>query len=286
MEHAVWDFRVTLDLFLGGLGIGLFLLSVLLSFNDNERSSKLTKGCAFLSPVLLGVGLLFLISELGKPERFITTMYRFNPQSVTSWGGVFQGAFVAASLAYAWLHFKDMTKGVLFRTLQVSGSILAIMVGVYHGLLLASLGRPLWMGGMIPVLFLVSSLLGATSLVLILKAFISNQSKGFNFTLLFSSLTAAQLVLVIVWQITLFRSGLEPFRAVENMMEHYGSIWNGVFLGLGLLIPLLASAYFLITSREREMPKAVSVLVAFLVIAGSFTFKHIVLAAGQISLPF
>ncbi|ACL19286.1 Polysulphide reductase NrfD [Desulfitobacterium hafniense DCB-2] len=299
--HAPWDIRVTLDLFLGGLGVGLFLLSVLLTVYDKNRYHKLAAMGAYLAPVLVGGGVLFLLSELGRPTRFISTLYNFNPQSITSWGSIVQMIFVILSLIYAWLYFKNNTSGSLFKGVLGLGAIFALLVGGYHGLLLSSLGRPLWVGGMVTALFLVSSLLGGTALMILIKelgisigvpknvsgevASVSDV-KGFNFSFLVCILSALQLVLVISWQVSMTRSGLEPAATYSNLMEQYGGLWIGLVLICGLILPLLGSLYSLIKDKTAEMSKGMGLALSVLIIAGGFTFKHLVLLAGQIKLPF
>lgn len=298
--HAPWDIRVTLDLFLGGLGVGLFLLSVLLTVYDKNRYRKLAAMGAYLAPVLVAGGILFLLSELGRPERFITTLYNFNPQSMTSWGGLFQTAFMVLSLTYAWLHFKNNTTSSLFNAVLGTGTVFALLVGGYHGLLLSSLGRPLWTGGMVTSLFLVSSVLGGTALLIIIKELgisfgvsqkvsreiaSTSEVKGFNFTALFCILSALQLILVLSWQISLSRGGLETTTTATSLMDQFGGLWIGLVLLSGLVLPLLGSLYSLIKDKTSEMSKGMALTLSTLVIVGGFTFKHIVLLAGQIKFP-
>jgi len=298
--HAPWDIRVTLDLFLGGVGVGLFLLSVLLTVYDKERYHKLSAMGAYLAPVLVGGGILFLLTELGRPARFITTLYNFNPQSVTSWGGLFQVGFMVLSLIYAWLYFKNNTAGSLFKTILGTGTVFALLVGGYHGLLLSSLGRPLWAGGMVAALFLVSSVLGGTALLILLKELgisfgvpqkvgreiaSASDAKGINFTVLFCTLSALQLILVLSWQISISRGALETSTTATSLMDQFGGLWISLVLLGGLVLPLLGSLYSLIKNKSSEMSKGMALTLSTLVIVGGFTFKHIVLLAGQIKLP-
>lgn len=299
--HAPWDIRIAMDIFLGGLGIGVFLISVLLTVYDKERISKLSVMGSYLAPLLVGGGVLFLLSELGRPERFLTTLYNFNPQSVTSWGGLFQIGFIIFALIYAWLNFKGKSDGRFYRTIQGIGLLFAILVGVYHGLLLASLGRPLWAGGMIIALFLGSSIFGGIALLVILRELgvsigvpaqvrsevaAASSRKEFNFTMLFFIISAVELVLVLGWQFTLYRSGADTLAAVNGMMESYGGIWIGFVIIAGLLIPLLGSLLALVKDKSSEMSKGMALILSILVIVGSYTFKHIVIIAGQGILPF
>ncbi len=298
--HAPWDIRIAMDLFLGGLGVGVFLIAVLLNVYDKERNSKLSVMGSYLAPLLVGGGVLFLLSELGRPERFLSTLYNFNPQSVTSWGGLFQIGFMVIALIYAWQNFKGKTNGSTFRTLQGLGVLFAILVGVYHGLLLASLGRPLWAGGMIIALFLGSSLFGGMSLLVILRelgisigvpaqvrseAAAASSDKEFNFTMLFFTISAVELVLVLGWQFALYRSSADTLAAVNSMMESYGGLWIGIVIIAGLLIPLLGSLLTLVKDKSSEMSKGMALTLSALVLVGSFAFKHIVIMAGQGALP-
>ncbi|KUO58300.1 MAG: oxidoreductase [Gracilibacter sp. BRH_c7a] len=298
--HAPWDIRIALDLFLGGLGVGVFIISVLLNVSDKERNSKISLMGSYLAPLLVGGGVLFLLSELGRPERFLSTLYNFNPQSVTSWGGLFQIGFMIIALVYAWQNFKGKTNDSTFRTLQGLGLLFAILIGVYHGLLLASLGRPLWGGGMIIALFLGSSLFGGIALLVILKELgisigvpaqvrsetaATSSNKGFNFTVLFFIISAVELVLVLGWQFALYRSGTDTLAAVNSMMESFGGLWVGLVIIAGLLIPLLGSLFAIIKDKNSEMSKGLAIILSALVIVGSYTFKHIVIIAGQGTLP-
>lgn len=302
MTGQPWDIRVTLDLFLGGLGIGVFLLAAVLSFYDRAKYERVIKLSAFLSPALVGLGLLLLISEIGRPERFITTLFNINTASVTSWGTFFQSIFMLLAVAFAFTQYKgNLTEGQT-KCLLANGSIFAILVGVYHGLLLASLGRPLWAGGMVAALFLVSSLLGGTAVMMLVKSWVTTaavssaarsqtaaareSSSSFNFTFLFFLLAAIQLVLTVVWQVSLFRSGLETAAVASHMLSEYAMLWMGMVYGLGLAVPVLVSGYHLVNNRQAELSQGLSYALAALVIVGTFTFKHIVVMAGQINLPF
>lgn len=85
---SLWDVRIFLDLFLGGIGVGIFLF---MAFGYGERDARrlttLRIG-AIASLALVGAGALCLVSELGRPFGILSTVTGFNATSVTSWGGV------------------------------------------------------------------------------------------------------------------------------------------------------------------------------------------------------
>lgn len=297
-----WDIRITIDLFLGGLGIGIFLMSVFLYFFNKDHYYPVVKISSYLSPVLVGLGLLFLISELGRPERFITTIYRFNPQSVTSWGGLIQGFFMIISFGYAVMLYKNLSANKLFRILQISGTIFALGVGIYHGLLLSSLGRPLWSGGLMSLLFLVSSLLGGTVILLILKSISfsflvpmqvksealasEDDEKKVNFTLLLFLLTSFQTALLLIWHVSVYRSSLETIDTMNVLMSNYGLYWWNLVVIVGLLLPLIGTIYQLVKDYKKEMSNRLAIALSLMVLIGSFSFKFIILTVGQYTVQF
>ncbi|MEC1718927.1 NrfD/PsrC family molybdoenzyme membrane anchor subunit [Schinkia azotoformans] len=303
--HAVWDFRVVIDLFLGGVGVGLFLLATYFSFTAKEKHWTVIKTGYILSPVFVGAGVLSLMTELGKPLRMFSTYIHFNPTSITSWGGYIQTLFILASFLIIYFLFKTGIASFsnnTFKFIQITGLLLAVGTGMYHGLLLASLGRPLWMNGLIPVLFFLSSIIAGASLLIVLgsvssKVFhsvedvaiaevaaTSRSSKSDQpLTYLFTILLVLQVVLMIVWRATLQATGLEAVGNYQLMMEHYGSIWWIAAIGLGLIVPLAISINASIRKVSFSMGSAVILMVSTLI--GSYAFKHIIVYAGQLNVP-
>lgn len=297
----IWDIRVSIDLFLGGIGIALFLFSVVLSYYNKDRYEKLIKVSAYLAPISAGVGLFALVTELGKPFRMIITYFYVNPQSVTSWGGFIQGAFLAISALYAIMLWMNKS-GSLLNGLKIVGSFLAVAVGMYHGLLLTSLGLPLWADGSVAVLFLVSSLAGGSSIVMMMRslateakagsqglkevAATSEGNKVFSFNTVFFTLITAQLVTTVFWFIAMNRGTTYQLQSIEAMMSDYGVFFWVLAVVIGILVPFIISLFQLLTGGSGTMSKQLSMIVFLAVITGSFALKHIIIEAGQIQLPF
>ncbi|WP_017755306.1 NrfD/PsrC family molybdoenzyme membrane anchor subunit [Calidifontibacillus oryziterrae] len=302
--HAVWDYRIVIDLFLGGVGVGLFLLATYFSFTAKERNWTVIKTGYLLSPFFVGAGVLALMSELGKPLRMFSTYINFNPTSITSWGGYIQTLFILSGFAIIYFLFKqgiESLRKTSFKSIQIVGLLLAVGTGLYHGLLLASLGRPLWMNGLIPVLFLLSSLLAGASLLLVLGAFstkvfhsasdkaiaeVAATIKGkpdHTLTYMFTILLVLQAALMIVWRATLNATGLEAMNNYQLMIEHYGMIWWLVAIGVGLVVPLVISVLYSI--RKVSFSVGASFILMISTLIGSYAFKHIIIYAGQLNIP-
>lgn len=300
--HAYWDYRVALDLFLGGLGIGIFLLAAFFSFVYKERSLQITRIGFFLAPALVGLGVFALLTELGKPFRMFLTFINVNPTSVTSWGGFLQTIFILLGFAAFYFVFRYKAEAFekpVFKMIVILGSIFALAVGVYHGLLLMSIGRPAWASGLIPVMFLVSSLLAGTSVIMVIEAYVTKSLKkkfdksfsevaasaehsGFQYSTLIVTLVVIQTILVVMWRISINTSGIEAIYAYQNLISHYGIYWWLMVVGLGLFLPLVMATYFY--TIKRKMNFTAAIVFSAVVLLGSYAFKHIILYAGQIPL--
>lgn len=300
--HASWDYRVAIDLFLGGVGIGIFLLSAYFSFIKKERSLLVTRIGFFLAPILVGLGVFALMTELGKPFRMFLTFINVNPTSVTSWGGFLQTIFILVAFATFFLVFKYKERAFemsSFKGLVIGGSIFALAVGVYHGTLLMSIGKPGWENGLIPIMFLVSSILSGSSLLMLIELLITNslirksqgafkevaaasEPSGDIYSKLLLSLVAVQIILVLIWRISINTAGIEAIFAYQNLIDYYGAFWWIGVIFLGLIVPLGLTAFYSLKNQKMNLSAAMFFTVVVLV--GSYAFKHIILYSGQIPL--
>ncbi|MDH3444231.1 MAG: polysulfide reductase NrfD, partial [Deltaproteobacteria bacterium] len=220
-----WDIRVTIDLFLGGIGIGAFLLSVLASLYDRNRYFSTVKLAAVIAPVCVGLGLLALITKLGVPLRGITTLWHVNFQSVMTIGVFLQTGFMIVSVVYAFFVFAQTREfDRRLRAVQGLGCFFAITVGLYHGLFLSSLGRVLWTE-MIPGIFLISSLATGVAAVMLIQALngdtaiLNDRSPArISYPAILLGLLAVQFLSVLLWQFFTGRLELEQSVSYAQFM--------------------------------------------------------------------
>jgi len=281
------DIRLVLDLFLGGLGVGAFLVAAIASYFDDEKYESICKTGAYLSPLAVILGLLLLTSELKRPERFITTFWNTNPTSVLSWGVFLQSIFVLVALIYAWLVYSGSSRKIIGGL----GIFFALVVGGYHGLFLSvAQTRDLWNNALVPALFLATAITTGIAAVILfallfsgatdLGGVVSKLSKALGLTL------SIVLFLVVVYLITLFNSSPHAQTAARLLVSgNYSLIfWLGVVV-IGLVLPLLVEAYDIATTREEAVATTTVPLIAsILVLIGGFLLRYLIVFAGQ-SLP-
>jgi hypothetical protein len=140
LKEPVWTWEIPCYFFTGGLGGGAAGLAWLSGLRGNETLSRRAWAAA-----LAGVGIspVFLISDLGKPTRFLNMLRMFkitSPMSIGSWilSGVGTATGVAA--AHAWL-------GILPRSARVArpaAALLGLPLSTYTAALIADTAIPVW----------------------------------------------------------------------------------------------------------------------------------------------
>lgn len=296
-----WDWRVAMDLFLGGAGVGAFLFAVGLHAAFRGRYRRITQTAAWLAPLLLIAGLLFLLTKLGRPLHLWLTFTRFAPTSPLWWGGIFQTLLVIGSLWYA-LKWRSEEPDPGRRLLGLALTPIAVIVGAYHGLLLAVVtARPLWNTGPTVIAALLAFVTTGIAAVMLthlirmkiagrlvegehLDTFLDNMRPVRN--ILVGTLTL-QLGTFFLWWLSLTFGGLQDRQALLAANESNGAMFWGVGIGLGLVLPLALGAYASWRGETVHRPLQVRTILAtsLFILVGGYFFRLAVLLGGQALLP-
>ncbi len=273
----VWDIRVSLDLFLGGLGVGAFLVGAVLFYMDAKIYESIIKKSFVIAPVLVIIGLLLLLTELGRPLNVIKTIYAVNPTSFMSIGIFLQSAFVAVAL---FLAFRILTKGMdaLCEKFVYIGAVLAGLVGLYHGYLLTGIAKEPW-NNAIPVIFFVSSILSGSSLVFLLSlSELDSLISKFKIPLIINMVLTLELAAVLAWVYNLALTTASSKHAYDVLMSSFGFEFWGLSIFVGLVVPL---ALLTLVILGKTSLKSVALPTFATMVVGSFFLKNLVVYLGQ-----
>ncbi len=275
--NLLWDIRVSLDLFLGGLGVGAFLIGTVLYYVDAKLYESFTKKSFIAAPLLVIAGLLLLLTELGRPLNVIKTIYAVNPTSFMSIGIFLQSAFVAVALLIA---FKTLIGGIasLSSKLIYAGAILAGFIGLYHGFLLSGIAREPW-NNAIPVIFFVSSLLSGASLMMALNLeSLDNLMTRFKLPLIINMVLTLELAAIFAWVYNLALTTAASKHAYDVLMSSFSLEFWGLGILLGLVTPLVI---FTLVILNKLSIKAVAIPAFSIIVLGSFFLKNLVVYLAQ-----
>ena len=292
----LWDWRVAMDLFLGGAGVGAFVFAVAIDSLYRQRYERITRTAAWLAPILVIAGIAFLMAKLGRPWNSYQIYLHFAPTSPLWWGGIFQAIFIAGALAYAWMWRDRETEGGRRRLLAWVLTPIALIVGAYHGLLLAVVvARPLWNTGPTVVAALLAFLATGIAAVMLvhlvrmwrggrlapdhLEAFITDMRPVRN-------VLVAALVLQIgtcfLWWLSLRFGDLDQRAALAAAEAEYGVLFWVFGIGVGLVLPLILGAWVTFRGPHSPMLEIRTIaLTSALILIGGYCFRLAVVLGGQ-----
>jgi formate-dependent nitrite reductase membrane component NrfD len=263
---------LVLAFFLGGLGGGLYLVSLYFGFYPGLIT-------AFLI-VAIGKSSAHLI-DLGRPWRSWRAFFR--PQ--TSWMSrglialaiflIFSGLQLAPTIPlFSWLPWSDTSPVII--ALAALGAV--ILIG-YSGFVLGVVSAiPFWNSALIPLIFIVYALLGGAGLTLGILSIVGERTISIvevEAIIRFLLVIAVLVVGTHLWGT--YHTGSTGKRSVVELIRGGISRYfiGGVVL-LGILIPMSVVGYTLFNS----VPPWVLTATAACVLVGGFFLSYSVLKAG------
>lgn len=304
----IWDWRVAIYLFLGGLSGGCMAMAAVANLRPGKEVAP-DKPCCWrvpvISPFLLAIGMGFLFLDLEVKEH----MYRFymtlQPLSPMSWGSWILLLVFPAMIAFAISAAPDhavsgMNDGAIknvflklrpqMRTWAVINFVLGIILSIYTGILLSSfMARPLWNSSILPMLFLNSGLsTGAAFMILIATR---NSVKLFftkvDIWLIFSEI--AVLVLLYYGQFSSTEASRESIMPFFTLTSQYFPYFISILI-LSVILPLAIVLKFLEVSGDHDPNLELSFKQKFemnasavLVLLGGVIIRFALVYAGQLS---
>ena len=169
----VWGWQIAWYLFLGGLGAGATLTS-LVAYRSGSRFVAIERAGATLAgpAVAFGTALLVLDLGIGRSEPWRLMYLYLNWESPMTWGTWILTLFIPIALLHAlavtgplaprWERYVAPLRRICVRArsvLKVAAGVLAMSAAIYTGVLLSvPPSFPLLNSWLLPVLFLVSAL--------------------------------------------------------------------------------------------------------------------------------
>ena len=211
--YSSWGLWVVLYIFFIGLSAGSFLLSTMVYVFNMKQFERVGRIALLSALVSLGAGMLFILIDIGHPERFWHTLVYRQGNSVLSWEIHFYLIYLVLMLAELWfLMREDLNKAAggtgikaamskllalgykapqdaeqlgrhrksakkWLKALGIIGIPTAIAVhggtGSIFGVVTA---KHYWNSGLTPIIFLVSALVSGTALMAFIYAFWSPET--------------------------------------------------------------------------------------------------------------
>ena len=291
---AIWEFPISLYLFLGGLSAGILLFSAIVHLmKKDDEFIGASRWTPIVVPFALIIGLLALVLDLSNPFyswRLYTTIRIESPMS---WGAWVLLIVTPLSILWALTDLRKLFPKLSYNKIPFIYKVeafaikykkemamalipLTIILGIYTGILLSAFNaRPLWNNAILGPLFLVSGLSTAAATIILF-------AKSGKERHLFSKIDIVLIIIeigLIIHLIMGYYAGNEM--QIEAVKILIGGDLTTVFFGflvvLGLLVPL-ALEFF-----ELMGFKVPVIIPAILVLVGGLVFRILMVDAGQLT---
>lgn len=306
-----WGFGIALYLFIGGLAAGMLLFATYFYITGKEDKMPMTvKISTIIPPIIIAIGLFFLVEDLHHKAYFWKLMIHFRLQSPMSWGAWVLTVIFVLSIFWPLSYLEDMKKFFeknnktrllkwtdkfstfvnkvplvpkLIELTQKHRKVvaytiffLAIVLGIYTGILLSSFNaRPLWNTPIFGILFLVSGVSTGAAAIMWMS---NDKEEKKLFSKIDLILIGTELLLIgLMFLGLIWGSEVQQVSAKMFLGGEFTAIFWGVFVLMGLILPGILEIFEL---RGKHLPIAVP---AFLILLGGLLFRIIMVSAGQIS---
>jgi formate-dependent nitrite reductase membrane component NrfD len=302
----VWDWRVAIYLFLGGLSGGLMTMSAI-NYLRPGRKGPLQGVCCWqipvLAPILLSIGLIFLGLDLERKLHGYLFYTTFKPLSPMSWGAWIVLIIFPVMILYALAALPDEVKGGMKKGfiknmadamaphlafLAKLNVVFGVLLSIYTGILLSTfVARPLWNSAILPLLFLASGMsTGAAVMIIVAK---SKEVKLFFTKLDIWLILGELLVLALLFYghytgDAAHQAAIMPFfNSSHETFPYFLSI-----IVIGIVLPLAIVMKFLeVTGKHTEEVTGFGLFLmttsAILVLIGGAIVRFALVYAGQLS---
>jgi len=286
-KELTWSWPIASYLFLGGLGGGIAIISAVADL-FLDVGSVFAMG-PFIAAVLIGLGTMLLVFELGKPFRFwrVVVTKKVAEMTVGAWmltllmvSGLIYGSFWLELLPW---YGTEIPRQVFAWICLILGIGVSLYTGVFLGTMKS---RPFWNGPTLPVLFLITSLSTGIAALLLTTNFWPWGGNTSQVADAMPTLGAASIVLlvfeliVLLLYVIIMRTSVAVYASQQAASWLNGGrvlpFWGGVVLA-GIILPIVL--YSLQTTGA-------AIAAALLVLAGGAILRFLVVyTEKRIMLP-
>lgn len=266
-----WGWLVITYLFLGGAGAGLFLVSLYMTHPWGEA----------LGLILLLIGTLFLMLDLGRPERFWRAFFRAR-SSWISRGCYFITALILLGGLNVLIELTMSDSGILTTIIRFGAGAAAIAVMIYTGFVLSpSAAIPFWNSTFFPMVFFAYSLLAGIDFLILASPVLPSPAIDVAHLEKIQFGLVLLCLLLVVSHLSVMSGSATAARKSIHLLTHgkWGVLFLGGVIGVGLIVPLLI-AWPMLWQAGFQTVFTITAVLALLRLFGDYLFRFLVIRAG------
>lgn len=297
IKAPLWRWEIIWYFFMGGLAGGCYLLASIAALFGREEDHAVTRVGYYASLLALLPCPPLLIKDLGRPAKFFNMMRVFKIKSAMSmgtWGLLTFSAFSTLTtmiqaardgLLGRWWGARFLAR-LPQKLIAIPGSIVAIFLGGYTGVLITSTSIAVWSRSkMLGAVFIASAASTSTALISIILRIVGAPEKTLH---KLEQIEWVNMLIEIVCLLTYLRTSGRAAKALVGTepTEQGPTFWKLMFGG-GLVLPWLLQTLLLIIAPRPKSKKikrgGAGLLVSILVLIGGYFLRHTIIHAGYAS---
>lgn len=284
-NKAPWGWMVSAYLGTKSIGAGAMIVAALAlalySLHGSiggSMNALLGIGAPIIGGLFIAITLVLLVADLKRPERALFLLTKPNPTSWLVWGGIILGIFGLIEALWLGAAFFGLT--TVLRLLLLPATLFGAAAAGYTAFLFGQAeGRDFWQSPLLlPILLVQATLAGAASLGMLSWVLGAASTLTTLFTIVLLAAVGVHVLLILL---EVFGSHSNSHVATAAHYITHGplrSIFRGLFLAIGSLLPVVLLILALLVPGARPVLLGLAGLVALI---GLFAYEHCFVVAGQ-----
>lgn len=252
-DHVSWGFYIANFTFLIGMAAAAVMLVIPVYIYKNRDLHDLVIFGELFAVAAIIMALLFVTVDLGRPDRFLHMLFRFNfPESMLTWDVIALNGYLLLNLhVCGYLIYCAYCKRKPTRRFYIPFVFIAIVWAISIHTVTAFLysglgGRPFWNSAVIAPRFLASAFCAGPAFIILTLMVIS---KATSYRVTHGALMTLRNIITVALTINMLLLGSEAFTEFYTDSAHVAS-FKYLFLGLhgyNALVPWIWTAIALNT---------------------------------------
>lgn len=269
---------------LAGMGSGSYIIAAITDLLRRERYGILVKPGFYITIPTIILGSVFLILDLGRPERFMNVFN--NPDtSILSLGAYLLAIFASITIITLATRTLLPKAGKIISIVEAIGSVFAFAVAIYIGLLLgAAIARPFWFTPVLPWLLFVSSLtmgLAAAVLLLLSDRRVAVPAESIRSL---HKISAALIIVEVMALAAFFATAPDALGVSQVLLGSLSPAFYGGVALIGIVLPLgVESRAVHLSEANWSLARRLLILGLAMLIIGGVVLRFVILWAGQLA---
>jgi molybdopterin-containing oxidoreductase family membrane subunit len=239
-----WGFYIAQFTFLVGVAASAVMVVLPYYLHNVKEFGRITILGEFLAIAAVTMCLLFIVVDLGKPQRLMNVLLHPTPNSVLFWDMVVLNGYLFLNIIIGWnvleaerkgVHYPKWVKPFIYISIPWAVSIHTVTAFLYAGLP----ARHYWLTAIMAARFLASAFASGPALLSLLAFILKKYTK---FDAGKEAVNKLSIIMTYAMLISIFFVGLELFTAFYSQVPGHMHALQYLFVGLeghGKLVPFM-----------------------------------------------